>query len=150
VSFFRTHAESFLPDRDYLPVAMPTTDLQVLSVLARSRRVLRRYSTLHTVLSGDANTEALLTRDQPVVAVTGVATQQMKLGIGLTVLASLISALGGQPVGGEIAAKGARSVSFAYSEVTADRADLAAPPRQRGAVCRGRRPEGVQSGGDLP
>ena len=91
---FHRSVESFLPDRDYLPVAMPTTDLQVLYVLTRQGGVLRRYSTLTTVLDSDAE-PATVNRGETVVNAAGNVTRINKVGIGLSVVSAIVKALGG-------------------------------------------------------
>jgi hypothetical protein len=125
MTLFRANAEPFLPDGDYLTVAMPTTDVEVLQVLAAERHILRRYNSLATVLTSDldiAKIKSVL--DQPVVDVKGSATRKTTIGLGASVVASLVQALGGQGIGVHLAATGARSVQFGYSDVVADRIDL--------------------------
>jgi hypothetical protein len=51
MSIFRRGAESFLPKRDYLPLAMPTTGISLLDLLTKDGPVLRRYSSLSAVLT---------------------------------------------------------------------------------------------------
>jgi hypothetical protein len=113
-----------LPDRDYVPLALPTTDLQALDVLTRAAKVLRRYSRLDRVLIIDpAATAPLITADQPVVAASGSNHRTAKVGIGLAAVSSILQALGGKA---ELALKAehAREVRYTYSDVTSDRVDL--------------------------
>jgi hypothetical protein len=125
MSFFRRQAEPFLPDADYLSATMPTTDLEVLMVLARERGILRRFSTLPTVFTSASSAEDIaVTRDQTVVAVRGTASRKMKIGIGASIAAGLISALGGKSIGAHLMASRAKSIEFGYTDVTADRVDL--------------------------
>jgi len=125
MSFFGKQAEPFLPDRDYLSATLPTTDLHVLMVLAREKGILRRFSTLPTVLTSKNGPDAIVvTRDEAVVAVQGSSTRKMKIGIGATIVASLVSALGGKAIGAHLATSRAKSIEFGYTDVTADRVDL--------------------------
>src|ERR1700761_9083420 len=92
---FRRAASSFLPDRHYLPVAMPTSDVQVFDVLTRARDgSLDRYSRLDEVLAVPS-ASVRVHRDQPVVDTSGASGTTAKLGLGLNVVSSLIQALGG-------------------------------------------------------
>ncbi len=122
---WRRSVEPYLPDLDYLPVAMPTTDVQVLQVLTRAGGALRRYSRLDRVLAVDPDVPApAIAADQPVADASGSAAQTAKIGIGLNVVSSVIQALGGE-AGLNIAADNARQVKFSYTKVVADRVDLA-------------------------
>jgi hypothetical protein len=113
----------FLPDRDYLPVAMPTIDVQVLQVLTREGKALRRYSDLARIVHGPAQ-PPVTARDQAVVQASGSATSNAKIGLGLNVVSSVIRALGGD-AGLDVTVERAASVEYGYSDVVADRVDLA-------------------------
>src|SRR5262249_10697812 len=63
-------------------------------------------------------------RDQPVVDASGTATSNAKIGVGLNVVSALIRALGGD-AGLDVTVERATSVEYAYSDVVADRVDLA-------------------------
>lgn len=126
MGLIRKHADPFLPDGDYLPVAMPTTDVAVLQVLAGHGGVLRRFSTLDQVLRHDADISRItIKRDEPVANVKGAAKSQAKIGLGVSIVASLIQALGGGQVGAELEATGAKAIKFGYDDVVADRVDMA-------------------------
>jgi hypothetical protein len=123
-SMFRRAARPFLPDRHYLPIAMPTRDVQVFDVLTRARDgSLDRYSRLDEVLvisSGDVH----VYRDQPVVDTSGSSGSTAKLGLGLNVVSSLIQALGGD-AGIDVQSSNATGVRYSYAKVVSDRVDLA-------------------------
>ncbi|MGI5241552.1 hypothetical protein [Dactylosporangium sp. CA-139066] len=123
MGLFGPSTEPFLPDRDYLPVAMPTTDVHVLQVLTRDGRALRRYSDLERIVLGPA-APPVVARDQAVVDASGKATSRAKLDVGLNVVSSLIRALGGD-AGLDVTVERAATVEYGYSGVVADRVDLA-------------------------
>lgn len=125
MSLLNRTAESFLPDRDYLPIAMPTTDIQVLQVLTRQGRIMRRYSDLRSVLAAPSDIAAPHTfRNQAVVDTSGMSHRTAKIGFGLSVVATIVKALGG---GGDfnVSLAGAAAVHYAYADVYSDRVDLA-------------------------
>ena len=123
MGLFGRSTEPFLPDRDYLPVAMPTSDMAVLHVLTRQRSVLRRYSELNRILRSGAE-EPVVHRDQPVVDAAGSATRHARLGIGLTVVSGILRALGAEG-GLDLGAQRATAVEYGYTNVLSDRVDLA-------------------------
>jgi hypothetical protein len=113
-----------LQDRDYVPLAMPTTDLRLLDVLTRTGPVLHRYSRLEQVLMIDPAAPELEVRaGEPVVATGGSNHRAAKLGIGLAAVSQLLQAFGGK-ADLSITADKAREVRYDYSDVTADRVDL--------------------------
>jgi hypothetical protein len=115
----------FLPDRDYLPVALPTTDVGVLQVLTRAGGSLRRYSRLDRVLSAGAGVPAPeIAVDQPVADASGATARTLKIGLGLNVVSSIIEALGGE-AGLNVTADQASQVRYHYTKVVSDRVDLA-------------------------
>jgi hypothetical protein len=124
---FRRAARSFLPDRHYLPVAMPTHDVQVFDVLTRARDgSLDRYSRLDEVLAMPS--EARVHRDEPVVDTSGATGSTAKLGLGLNVVSSLIQALGGD-AGITVQSENVTGVRYSYTKVVSDRVDLASLDR---------------------
>jgi hypothetical protein len=125
---FRRAARSFLPDRHYLPVAMPTRDVQVFDVLTRARDAsLDRYSRLDEVLTAPTS-EVRVYRDEPVVDTSGSSGSTAKLGLGLNVVSSLIQALGGD-AGLNVQAENVTGVHYSYAKVVSDRVDLASLDR---------------------
>ena len=51
MSLFSRGSKSFLPDREYLPMAMPTAGFDVLWILTRNGGALRRFGILSDVLT---------------------------------------------------------------------------------------------------
>lgn len=123
---FKRAARPFLPDREYLPVALPTDDVHVLQVLTRTGDgSLSRYSRLDRILEVPPGTpEPDVERDRAVVDTSGEADHTAKLGIGLNVVSSIIQALGGE-AGLNVRAENANGVRYSYSKVVSDRVDLA-------------------------
>ena len=125
VGLFAHSIKSFLPDKDYLPIAMPTSDVRVLQVLTRQRSVLRRYSDLPLVLAAAADSaDPLIIADEPVVDASGNSRRSAKIGIGLGVVSALLKAFGAA-AGIESFTSAARSVEYGYTDVASDRVDLA-------------------------
>jgi hypothetical protein len=125
MGLFGHAAQPMLRDRDYLPVALPTTDVRVLQVLTRQGPVLRRYSDLAKVLvAADGSAAPAVTTDQAVADAAGNSRRSAKAGIGLGIVAALVRALGAD-ADVDLTASAARTVEYGYGDVTADRVDLA-------------------------
>jgi hypothetical protein len=125
MGILRRGTESFLPDRDYLPLAMPTTALDVLWLLTREGGALRRFGALTDVLVNDnAMPNKTVTRGSTVAASSGSAWHTFKAGVSLGVVNSLLHALGAEAKA-DISLTGARSVNFSYVDVRSDDVNVA-------------------------
>jgi hypothetical protein len=124
MSLIGGRVKQFLPDRDYLPLALPTSDMDVLWILTRERGAVRRFGALADVLTAATPPgEELVRRNAIVVDATGEANRSAKLGLTLSVVNTIITALGGK-AGLSLMATGAAKVAYAYTDVRADAVNL--------------------------
>lgn len=125
MSLFSRGSKSFLPDREYLPMAMPTAGFDVLWILTRNGGALRRFGILSDVLTAQNLLSAdAIRRDEITTNATGTAAKSAKAGLSLGVVNTILTALGGK-AGLDLSATGAHSVEYAYTQVTADVVNLA-------------------------
>jgi hypothetical protein len=124
MSLFGTQVRQFLPDRDYLPLALPTSDMDVLWVLTRDRGAVRRFGVLADVLTGTTPPgEELVRRNAIVVDATGKGNHSEKVGLTLNIVNTILTALGGK-AGLSLSDTGASSVDYTYTDVHADTVDI--------------------------
>lgn len=122
---FSRGSVSFLPDRDYLPMAMPTAGFDVLWILTRNGGTLRRFGILSDVLVAQNLLSAdAVRRDEITANATGTVTKSVKAGLSLGIINTILTALGGK-AGLDLSATGAHSVEYAYIDVTGDVVNLA-------------------------
>jgi hypothetical protein len=57
--------------------------------------------------------------------ISGERTRDLSLGVGLSILGSVIGAMGGSKLGLDVGYKQAKTIAFEFAEVLEDRADLA-------------------------
>ncbi len=125
MTLFSRGSKSFLPDGDYLPMAMPTTDFDVLWILTRNGGALRRFGLLSDVLAaGDPLPAEAVRRDQITANAAGTAARSIKAGLSLGLANTILTALGGK-AGLDLSATGAHSVEYHYTDVTADVVNIA-------------------------
>lgn len=125
MSLFGRGSKSFLPDRDYLPMAMPTTDFDVLWVLTRNGGALRRFGALSDVLAaGHPLAAEAIRRGQVTANAAGSAARSVKAGLSLGLVNTILTALGGK-AGLDLSATGAHSIEYGYTDVTADIVNVA-------------------------
>jgi hypothetical protein len=110
-------------------MAMPTTGFDVLWILTRDGGALRRFGLLSDVLAARHSlpTDAVR-RAETTANATGTFTKSVRAGISLGIVNAILAALGGK-TGVDLSATGARSVEYAYTDVTADVVNLASLDR---------------------
>lgn len=111
-------------DIGFLPVRLPRADVNPLLLLEADGKDLNPLGDIETALqSGTARPEA-----KPDVttagAVQGSRTSRIKLGIGIDLLSSLISAMAGTSLNVNAAYKDAESVRFEFTDVLVNRVDV--------------------------
>jgi hypothetical protein len=120
MGIFQRAVKPYLPNGDYLSVAMPTDAVKVGQVLTREGGVVRRYSTLETVFVVPKGTPApsMLAEQSVAADASGKAQRSTQATLGLTLVGSIIQALGGQPPGATLSASAARTVEYGFSDIT--------------------------------
>jgi hypothetical protein len=119
---FLTYLKSF----GYSVVRLPRTDIRPLQVLVREDSRLTRLGNLETIIR--PGTEIALPQLKENIAaasISGERTRDLSLGVGLSILGSVIGAMGGSQVGLDLSYQKAKTVAFEFSEVLEDRVDLA-------------------------
>lgn len=125
MTLFSRGSTSFLPDRDYLPMAMPTAGFGVLWVLTRNAGVLRRFGILSDVLVAQNGLPAdAVRRDEITANTAGTTSKSTKAGLSLGIVNAILTAFGAKAEL-DLSATGARSVEYAYTDVTADVVNVA-------------------------
>lgn len=111
----------------YNVVRLPRADVSPLQLLARRGDTLDRLGDLATVvLPGDSVPLPRIRKDTPAANLSGRRSGDLSLGVGLSLLGTVIGAMGGSKLGLELGYKNAKSVSFEFQGVLEDRVDVAA------------------------
>jgi hypothetical protein len=120
MGMFRHAAISFLPDGDYVPLAMPTTDIDLMWLLTQEGRYLHRFGLMQDVLAAPNDLPDKAFRlAQPVANAKGTTSNTKKAGLSIAVTNTILTALGGK-AGLDLSATGAASVEYEYTGVTSD------------------------------
>jgi hypothetical protein len=111
----------------YNVIRLPKADMAPLQLLARNGGALGRIGDLSTViLPRGAVALPAVKRDTPAASLSGQRSGTLSVGVGLSVLGSIIGAMGGSKLGLDLAYKNARSVTFEFQDVLEDRIEVAA------------------------
>jgi hypothetical protein len=118
---FLTYLKSF----GYSVVRLPRTDIHPLQVMVKEDTRLSRLGDLSAILKPGAQI-ALPTVKENVAAasISGERTRDLSIGVGLTILGSVIGAMGGSKMGLDVGYKQAKTATFEFADVLEDRVDL--------------------------
>jgi hypothetical protein len=110
----------------YNVIRLPRADVRPLQLLARDGDGLDRIGELTSVLRAGANVPLpKIAENTRVAAVSGGRSGDLSLGMGVSVLGSVIAAMGGSTLGLDLAYRDARSVTFEFPDVLEDRVEIA-------------------------
>jgi hypothetical protein len=111
----------------YNVIRLPKADVNPLQLLTKNGDALGRIGDLATVIlpRGSVALPAVK-RDSPVASLSGQRSGDLSLGVGLSILGSVIGAMGGSKLGLDVSYKNAKSVSFEFQDVLEDRIEVAA------------------------
>jgi hypothetical protein len=119
---FLTYLKSF----GYSVIRLPRTDIQPLQVLVKEDTRLSRLGDLVTILRPGARIGLPKLKENVAAAnVSGERTRDLSIGVGLSILGSVISAMGGSKLGLDVTYKNAKTATFEFADVLEDRVDLA-------------------------
>lgn len=122
----RENATDLLRSLGYCTIRLPKSDVAPLLLLSRQERSLDRFGRLDTVFVGDGSVaRPSIHHDLPAANVSGQSSSTLRLGIGMSVLTGIISAMGGSPLGLQSAYRGVSRLSFEFRDVFEDRIDVA-------------------------
>lgn len=120
---FLTYLKSF----GYSVVRLPRTDIRPLQVLVKEETRLTRLGDLETILRPGAQVPLPRVKENVAAAsISGGRTHDLGIGVGLTILGSVIGAMGGSRLGLDLGYKNAKTATFEFADVLEDRVDLAA------------------------
>jgi hypothetical protein len=127
----RENTLNYLHALGYNVVLLPKADLEPLYLLSPAGRgTFDRFGRLDTALKGDGSVALPpVSADVAAASIGGRSSSSLKTGIGLSVLANVVAAMGGSPVGLEAAYSKAATVSFEFRDVYENRIEVAALDR---------------------
>ncbi len=124
---------SFLKDRGYNVIRLPKADFPPLTLLSHSgERDLSRIGNISELFVGA--TLPVIAANVPAAGVSGKHTNALNLGLGLDLLGTIISAMGGGQIGLKTEFKHASGVTFEFPHVLSDGVTVAALDKFLGAT----------------
>jgi hypothetical protein len=115
---------TYLKRFGYNVVRLPRADVRPGQLLTRNGRDLTRLGELADLLAAEGVPAPPVLADQPAANLSGQQTGDLTLGIGLSLLGTIIGALGGSKLGLDATYARARAVVFQFEDVREDRLEL--------------------------
>ncbi len=115
----------YLKSFGYNVVRLPRTDIHPLQVTARQGKDLNRLGELATLLVSGSNIPLpALSENIRAANISGQRSSDLSIGIGLSILGSIISVMGGSMLGLDAKYQGAKTAAFEFQNVLEDRVDI--------------------------
>jgi hypothetical protein len=117
---------NYLKSFGYCIVRLPKADIKPLLILSKQGGSLDRLGELTTLLlAGDDVPLPTISENIPAANISGQRTSNISIGIGLSILSSILNAMGGTKLGLDTKYQQAKTVAFEFHNVLEDRVELA-------------------------
>jgi hypothetical protein len=116
---------TYLKTFGYSVIRLPRTDIQPLQVLVKEEARLTRLGDLATILRPRGQIALPRLKENVAANISGERTRDLSIGVGLSILGSVIGAMGGSKLGLDVSYKNAKTAAFEFADVLEDRVDLA-------------------------
>lgn len=127
-------AIAYLKEFGYSVLRLPRRDFRPLLILAEQGRDLVPLGELATIMvAGPTIKLPPIKADIPATSITGRRTRELSVGVGLSIIGTVIGAMGGGKLGLDAKYKDAKSVAFEFTDVLTDDVEIAALDQFLGA-----------------
>ncbi len=114
-----------LKEFGYNVIRLPKADVKPLQIMTKQGRDLNRLGDLADVLVADpSNNLPQIAENTPAANISGKRTSELSLGLGLSILGTIIGAMGGSKLGLEAKYKQARTLTFEFQDILEDKVEL--------------------------
>jgi hypothetical protein len=118
---------TYLKETGYNAIRLPKADVRPLQVYSRTGKDLERLGELSSLMVTGNNVQTpTIKADVPAAGVAGQRTSDLSFGVGLSILGTILGAMGGSKLGLEAKYQQAKYVAFEFPEVLADSIELVA------------------------
>jgi hypothetical protein len=127
-------AITYLKSIGFSVVRLPKPDMRPLQLLADHGRDLTNLGEVATVMKVGSVGVPTLKLDLPGPSIAGENASTLSIGLGLTVLGSVLGAMGAGNLGLDVAYKGTSKVTFEFTDTKKDEVEIAAIDKFLGAA----------------
>jgi len=123
--FFSDKFITYLKSVGYSPIRLPKTNLRPLQLLTKKGKDLDRLGDLSTVFTAGSNIPLPEIKEDIAATISGQRSSDLKIGVGLSILGSIIGAMGGSKLGLDATYQQAKTIAFEYRDVIEESVDVA-------------------------
>ena len=116
---------TYLKSLGYNVVRVPKGDIQPLQIFIREQGILKPLGELSSVLNPGEIALPGIKLNQPMAAIKGRRTNELSVGVGLSILGNIIGAMGGTKLGLEAKFSRAKTIAFEFTDVLEDSVEIA-------------------------
>jgi hypothetical protein len=114
-----------LKSAGYNMVRLPKADIQPMQLLYKNGDALERLGAVTKLLVEGGNIQVpAMTTGTRAANISGTRTSEMKIGFGLSLLGTIIGAMGGATIGLETEYSRAKTAAFEFNDVLEDRIEV--------------------------
>jgi hypothetical protein len=116
---------TLLKSSGYCAIRLPKADIQPLQVLTKRRIELDRLGDLSDLLvTGTSIPLPAITPDSPAPDISGERTSDLSVGVGVSILGTILGAMGGGQLGIDAQFQKAASIAFQFENVIENHIDV--------------------------
>ncbi len=109
----------------YNIVRLPKADIKPLQLLYKNGDDLERLGAVTKLLTvGESIPVPAVSLDTRTANISGTRTSEMKIGLGLSLLGTVLGAMGGSKLGLETQYKNAKTAAFEFTDVSEDKVEI--------------------------
>lgn len=117
---------TYLKAYGYCVIRLPKADVKPLQILAKQGKDLDRLGELTTLLvAGSTIPLPPISENTQVANISGQRTSDLSIGVGLSILGSIIGAMGGSKLGLDVKYQQAKTAAFEFYDVLEDKVEVA-------------------------
>lgn len=117
---------TYLKAFGYSTIRLPKADFRPLQLLSRTSKDFDRVGDVATVfVSGSNKPLPPISENTQAANISGQRSSDLSIGVGLSILGSILGAMGGSKLGLDVAYKEAKTAAFEFQDVLEDRIDVA-------------------------
>ena len=116
---------TYLKEFGYNVIRLPKADVKPLQVLARCGKDLNRLGEINNLLvAGDSIPLPKLKENTRAASISGQRTGDLSVGVGLSILGTVIGAMGGSKLGLDTKYQNAKTTMFEFQDVFEDTVEI--------------------------
>jgi hypothetical protein len=114
-----------LKEFGYNVIRLPKADIKPLQILTKRGRDLDRLGDLADILvAGPTSSLPQIAENTPAANISGKRTSELSLGLGLSILGTIIGAMGGSKLGLDAKYEQASTVTFEFQDILEDKVEV--------------------------